>query len=332
MAEHTSFPEDTSSFGKQADRGPLPPLMGEIPPSPSPKTDTPAKPSSESPESVQGAPSADTRKSAIRTMKADVERLFKTAPPSIAQMIGKPGPMSPIAKKHIITASLYVALGILFFVAGGTLYYFWDSLIPSPTVTEIKKAVPPAPFFAIESSRTVQVTQSDRQQFIKLMNDATKEFERDGTVKRILIKYVDTPDERFATMSDFLNVYHITPPEKFLQRLIPGLMVFVYTSSGTRLGLAVRTSDPARTMRDMLDWEPSMLFDFKPLFFSQQLAPVTTAFEDRTYRNIDWRYLKLSSDTDIGIGYTVFPAGNILVITTSRAAMETVISRLFDAR
>ena len=268
-------------------------------------------------------------------MRSDVERLFKTAPPSVAQMIGKSGPINPAVRKRARIASLYLVLGIavvLVLIIGETAYYFRNTIFPPPSATEIKKAVVPAPFFATESSRTIEVGQTDRQQFLKLMNDSMQEFERDGTVKRIIIKFSDTPDQRFANMTDFLDAYHITPPENFLKRLTSGLMIFVYTSSGTRLGLAVKTSDPTRTMRDMLDWEPTMLVSFRPLFFGQQLSPVTATFEDRSYRNIDWRYLKLASDTDIGIGYTIFPAGNILVITTSRALMETAINRLFDAR
>ena len=68
------------------------------------------------------------------------------------------------------------------------------------------------------------------------------------------------------------------------------------------------------------------------LFFGDEIKPLTSNFEDRTYRNIDWRYIKLSQEKDVGFGYTVFSAGNILVVTTSKAAMEEAINRLFDAR
>ena len=274
---------------------------------------------------------------AIRTMRSDIERLFKTAPPSVAQMVGKPAPVSPIVKKHTRVAGLYLALGImviLLIMIGAGVYYLRETLFTPRAPAEIPKAIPPTPFFATETSRTIEVTQNDRQLFLKLMDDSMQEFERDGTMKRILIRFSDTPDKRFTTISDFLGTYHITPPESFLKRLDARLMAFVYTttSAGTRLGFAMHTNDPTRTLRDMLDWEPNMQIAFTPLFFGKQIAPVTTAFEDRSYRNIDWRYLKLASETDLGIGYTIFPAGNILVITTSKTLMETTINRLFDAR
>lgn len=288
-------------------------------------------------EKTTTPPLRPTEEPAIRTMKSDIERLFKTAPLSVAQMIGNIGPASTAARRQTKIVGIYLWLGImlvLFLAIGGTAYYFRALLLPPSPATEIKKAVPPAPFFATESSRTIAIAQTDRQQFLALMQDAMKKFEREGTLTRILIKLTDTPDERFARIHDFLGFYHIVPPENFLKRIESPLMTYVLTTSneGTRLGLAMRTNDASRTLRDMLDWEPKMMEDLRPLFFDRQIAPVTLTFEDRSYRNIDWRYLKLSADTDIGIAYTIFPAGNVLVITTSKGLMETVINRLFDAK
>ncbi|MDP3778493.1 MAG: hypothetical protein Q8R30_00395 [bacterium] len=314
-------------------RAPAPPLIGayrmrESVPIP---TKVPAKQPAEPP---QKPIEPIERMSAIRTMRSDVERLFKTAPPTVAQMIGKPGPGTATLKKHARIASAYLVLGIFVILAiggGAGVYYFRAALFPAPQVTEIPKAITPNPYFATETSRTVEIRLTDRQQFINVMNDSMKEFERDGVMKRILIKFSDSPSLRYISLSEFLDFYHIISPPNFLKRLGSDLMIFVYTQSGgTRLGLAARTTDTSRTMRDLLDWEPGMINDLRPLFFGQQLSPLTTVFEDRSYRNIDWRFLKLSQETDIGIAYTVFPAGNIMIIATSKEEMETIINRLFD--
>lgn len=274
--------------------------------------------------------------SAIRTMKSDVERLFKTAPPSVSQMITKQAPIDAAVKKHLIGARIYLLLGIvvvLLLITASTAYYFRETLFPPPVSIEIRKAIPPAAFFATENSRTIETTRRDEQKFLDFMSDAMKEFERDGTMKHILFRLSDTPDQHFITLSDFFDFYHIVPPESFLKRFDSPLMMFVYTSSGaTRLGLGTHTTDPSHALRDLLDWEPKMITALKPLLFGVPIAPLSPVFEDRTYRNIDWRYLKLSSTEDIGIGYTIFPAGNILIIATSRTSMETAINRLFDAR
>lgn len=274
--------------------------------------------------------------SAIRTMKSDLDRLFQTTPPSIAQMITMPGSINPAVKKVHRNAGVYVVLGVmlvLLMIASAGIYYFSDTLFPAPPPVERIKATPPTPLFATESSRTIEIPPANRQQFIKLMADTMKEFERNETMKHVLVKLSDVTGEHFITPSDFFNFYHITPPATLIKRLGANLMVIVYTAaSGTRMGLAVKTNDANRALRDMLDWEPGMLNDIKPLFFGVPLAPVSTTFEDRSYHNIDWRYLKLSSDTDIGIGYGVFPAKNVLIITTSKEFTETIIDRLFNTR
>lgn len=310
-----------------------PTINNEMPPIQNPMK----KPSAETPKSLQQTPPPETSSPiAIRTMKSDLDRLFQTTPPSIAQMITQPGSINPAVKKAHRNASVYVVLGVmlvLLMIAGAGAYYFSDTLFPAAPPVERIKAVPPTPLFATESSRTIEVPPTNRQQFIKLMADAMKEFERNGTMKHVLVKLSDVTGERFITPSDFFHFYQITPPATLMKRLGANLMIVVYTAaSGTRMGLAVKTNDINRTLRDMLDWEPSMLNDIKPLFFGVPLAPVSTTFEDRSYHNIDWRYLKLSSDTDIGIGYGVFPAKNVLIITTSKEFTETIIDRLFNAR
>jgi hypothetical protein len=65
------------------------------------------------------------------------------------------------------------------------------------------------------------------------------------------------------------------------------------------------------------------------MFFDERTDTIVAPFEDRTYRNIDWRYLKLSQAKDLGIGYGVFPASNVLIFTTGKEGAETTINRLF---
>lgn len=340
MEKNPSFPKAISLYAGLVNDNPIRPVINnQAPSTPNPinmPTAEPPKPSSQAPLPAKTDNSAQIKSPAIRTMKSDLERLFKTTPPSVAQMITKPGYINPATKKAHRNAGVYVVLGVmvvLILAGGGGLYYFWGTLFPPPVPIEKIKAIPPAPLFATESSRTIDISSTDRPQFIKLMADSMKEFERNGTMKHILVKLSDASGEHFITLRDFLEFYHITPPEGLVKRLGANLMVFVYTaSSGTRLGLAIKTNDTSRTLRDMLDWEPDMRTAFNPLFFSVRLAPVSLTFEDRSYHNIDWRYLKLSSDTDIGIGYGVFPAKNILIIGTSKELMETTISRLFDVK
>ena len=334
MDQNPSFSKVTSLYAGSGNNSPIhPTINNQSPSAPSPSKAPPIDPPK---PPQQEPPSIETNSPAIRTMKSDLDRLFKTSPPSISQMITKSGSVNPAIKKAHRNASVYALLGVTFVILimiGTGVYYFWDTLFPPPQPIEFIKATPPAPFFTTESSRTIEVSTTDRQKFIKLMADSMKEFERNGTMKHILVKLSDAAGERFIAPADFFDFYQITLPANLIKRFSANAMIVVYTTaSGTRLGLAMKTNDVNRTLRDMLDWESSMLNDIKSLFFGVQLAPLSLTFEDRSYHNIDWRYLKLSSETDIGIGYGVFPAKNLFFITTSKEFTETIIDRLFNAR
>lgn len=273
-----------------------------------------------------------TRKPAIRTMKTDVEELFKSTKPSLLQIIGGEIQQTPsYPRKDRKINYLYLGLGALVLVLAISGIVFFAT---RPVVeVETPKLITPSPYFATESSRTIAISTQDRNTFLRLMTDSYRELEREGTIKRILIKLKDGPSERFAAFQDFSSSYRMNPPARFSDFISPPLMTFFYygRSSG-HFGFAVKTLEPDRTLRMMLSWEPSLINDLRPLLFDRKPETTIAPFEDRTYRNIDWRFQKLSQTDDVGVGYTVFPAKNLLIVTTSKESMETIINRLFDSR
>lgn len=286
-------------------------------------------------------------KSAIRTMKSDAEELMKTEKPSLIHIAAQtrqpvfPGAPAPQTRR-ISVAMIGAILGVLVLLSGGGLavwyaYRTWiapSSSAETDTATpEQVRLTPPTPYFATETSRTITVKKTDRAEFARLMADTWHEKEREGTVKRVIVKVQDGPTERFATLADFFDMWRIAPPQELIDQARGNLMVFMYAGpTGNRLGLAVATDEPQRAFAHMLRWEPSLLAQATPLFFDERAGSVLAVFEDRTWRNIDWRYMKLSQDKDLGIGYFVFPVGDMLVLATSKEAAEAVINRLFDAR
>lgn len=284
-------------------------------------------------------PEDTPQRPAIRTMKSDVQELFKTAKPSFIELVEKeaarPSPFArPAAKTSASNWKLWIwgGVGILLLIGGG-LFAIVKPRTPEPATKAPVIAAPPTPFFVTETSRTVTASPEDRLRIIELIEDSTKESEREGSVKRILIKLKEKEGERFAEPVDFFSFWRIVPPASLLASIKGPLMVFIhYGKAGPRLGFASRSQDPDRTFRDVLFWEPSLLRDMRPLLLGETIELPSASFEDRTYRNIDWRYLKLASSTDVGIGYTIFPARNIVVFTTGKESMEAVINRLFDAR
>lgn len=273
------------------------------------------------------------RKVAIRTMKSDVVELFKNTKPSLIQLIGQEASVKNFARneerrdaKKIYFYAAGLTAILIFFGVGVYLFFLKKEAEPMREI----KSVPLPPLFATETSRTINARIDNRVQFLQLVEDSMRETEREGTIKRLIIKLQNESGERFATTKDFLNFYRINPPTELLEKLNDNVMFFIYSGTdGNRIGLASGTRDANRTWRDFIFWENSLLSDLQPLFFAEKPEVVISPFEDRTYRNIDWRFLKLSQEKDLGIGYTIFNAGNILVLTTSKEAMETIINRLF---
>lgn len=280
----------------------------------------------------------DEKRPPIRTMRSDVEELYKDTKPSLIQIISREENFpsekpQETSRKPILFYSL-IALSILVVVSAGAGLYYLNFLLPSKVQPPVKVQVP-APFFATESSRTVTLDASNRTAFLKTLEDSAREPLREGTFERVVIKLKDGPEERFLTMADLVELLRMDPPKDLLARLTEPVMLFFFASSGKiDFGFAAKTQDLDRTFIDMLDWESSIIVDFRPLFFNQKIEASITRFEDRTYRNTDWRFKKLSPEADLGIGYMLYPASNkkLLVVTTGKEMMETVINRLADAK
>lgn len=281
-------------------------------------------------------------KIAIRTMKTDVDEFLKTARPSLGSMIAQSRSLPSDEDRRpskFPAIIIFSVIGLM--VLGGGAFFAYQFLKGGLDADSggrnanpaARKIPPPAPFFATEASRAITAEAGDRPGFVRLMADSMREKEREGTAKQIIVRVQDGPQERFATMNDFFNFWRIAPPPSLVEQISAPIMIFVYYGkSGSRLGFAARTRAPDRTLADMLAWESGLLTTFTPLFFDEKIDSAFTAFEDRTYRNIDWRYLKLSQDKDLGIAHAIFPASNLLIITTGKEEMETAINRLFDAR
>jgi len=287
-------------------------------------------------------PSLQAQKPSIRTMHADIEELLKTTKPTLGQMIqesrhGAP-PFAEGGRKRF--PFLLIILLLIVLGGGGAAWFFVPRFIaapaplpaaPGPTQTPL--AVPRAPLFATEAAVVITLDTTEHIRALETLETTLLTRGREGTVERITIRLREPTGEHFANLLDFLTLYRINPPVALRGHLHAPLTLFVlHTAEGNELGLAAQVIDPERVLRDFLLWEPSLGNYLTPLFLRETLTPATPLFEDRTYRNIDWRYLRLSAQKDIGVAYGIFPAGNVLLITTGKASMETAINRLFDAR
>ena len=97
----------------------------------------------------------------------------------------------------------------------------------------------------------------------------------------------------------------------------------------TNPAFIVRAKDDDRALFQMLSWEPALPFAFQS-FLSTPFTSINASFQDRSYRNIDWRFIP-ASDTNPsqGVGYGLFRATHLLIIATDEDAMKIIIDRLF---
>lgn len=302
---------------------------------------SPIQNSSQNPQPSPPPESTRARDPAIRTMRSDVEGLFQKNQPSVAQMMAQT--QTPPREKikfrfHFpFSYKIFAVLGAVIILAG--FIYFFPSFFPKAFPGAQKPpATQPAgtsvAFFSTESVTPLTI-QLDHVPFFTEIKSVVKASDRQKTIRKIVIQFVATQKTpaRIASVSDFFNLYRITAPSQFLERLYPDFMPFVfYGKTGGRFGFLMRTKDPARTLRDVISWEKSLARDFDPFLFDAPVTQISPSFEDKTYRNIDWRFLHLSKDQDLGIAYTLFPAKDYLIFTTSKEAMETVIDRIFGGK
>lgn len=319
-------------------------------------------------KSNKGGPDEKPSPINIRTMTSDIDALLKTGKPSISQIITKetpatdqrsanrpiPGAIPPARPRNI--GPLVIVIGIILIAGliGGGIWYLLpttetgpkisgpsDTNTPTPVGTPTPQTPPvpplgppPAPLFNTDASRTITIPDNDRTVFLKLVTDTLQEPERTGTIKRILIKLQKGQAEHYANITEFFDLWHIAPSQNLLRYFEPSFTFFVYYGQdGPTIGFAAKTRDQNRTLSDLFFWEQSMITDLAPFFFQEQIKqPDPPLFEDRTFSNTDWRYIKLSSQKDLGIGYMVFQANHLVVVTTSKISMENIIKRLYGTQ
>lgn len=276
---------------------------------------------------------------AIRTMRSDMDKLFKESRPSLAQMMKDHKTSLPTVDSVAVAPAthssksplmLLVILVIAAIAVFGYFYFFPLSLVTAPPPPPQAPETPAALFYT-ERTRTISGDQNNPVLLLRQIEDITQTQESEGTFVYIPIKLLGTEGGRYATAEDFFKLYGAKPPANFLISIENVVMPFVYHSSeGARFGFALKSRDTERTLQGMLAWEASLLRDTAPLFFKEPIEATVAPFESRTFRNIDWKFLDLSGDKDLGVAYSLFPSKKFLVITTSQDAVETIINRFYE--
>lgn len=276
---------------------------------------------------------------AIRTMHSDTELLLREKKFSLGDLVRTRAvePLVPGTKREQPAVLLLSAVLIAAALGGGIWWginFFKNpAQAPPPPQSGLPTSTSSPSAFPIDQTRTIRAETAQTDAFLRLVREVAEEPGADRAITKIAVTLQDGPNERPTSVSDIFDFYRINSPEGFVQKIVSLPILFVHRKDGTpRLGIAFQIRERDRAFADMLSWENAMPNAFRLFFFDDPPPGPAGAFSDRTFRNIDWRFLPVSEDQDRGLGYAILPTQNLLVIATSRSTMEEVITRFLLGR
>lgn len=269
------------------------------------------------------------REPAIRTMRSDISEFLKTTKPSLVSLLARQAEWeayAPPSRRRIWIGAAIAAVAAAAVVTGAVWY-----LRSGPEVPEAA-APPPAPpflFFEATTELTVPPAPSSLYRELSLLPDQPV-----GSFSRILIRTArETGDAAIPDLAEFIARAGGRIPADLEGTAIGQPQLFRYRSSaGTDLGLMFETRNPARAIAALIGAEPSLARDLEFLFLGTTPPVNLSPYQDLIYRNVSFRYLKLFPEQDRGLGYLLFPARRLMVISTSEGALRAAIDRLFEGR
>ncbi len=240
-----------------------------------------------------------------------------------APLAQKPAARKTIGRYGIIAAFFFILIG------GGIGAYVYIRYSAPPPDTVRVLAPPPEPLFSIEKKN--EILAKEATGVVRRIREIAAENQRPGTMIRLIPGIEDDAGRRYADFRDIMGFFDMTIPDTLLTAIDPSrVMMFAYYREGyTSIGVAVATRDPDRALAATIYWEPDMPEEFQR-FLGAGIESAPSKFEDRMYRNIDWRFAPFSKRQDLGIAYTVFHTKNLLVITTGEEALKNAMDRIFN--
>lgn len=272
----------------------------------------------------------------IRTMKTDVAEYLKETKPSLLSILTREMKPDGTAqepgyklKTHPRWLPLLAVLGIVLLLAGGG-YGIFVYFKGGENGNGGSIIAPPKPIFATEKTRTILAREdADILRSLQTLGD---ENERDGLVTKLDMRMLETKEATPLTPEMFLKTIGAKPPSEFYTNHTSALHTFLYSDRGfSRFGVLLITRNGARSLQQMLSWEPTIQRDLEPMFLGRLPESAVGVFTDKRYRNINYRFLPLSRSEDLGVGYFLFDVKKYVIITTSEKAIEVIINRLFEA-
>ena len=281
----------------------------------------------------------------IRTMKSDIDRLFRNREESLVSAVSKEVVFQNKTAKPIKSSFsvprppiwFWIVVGaVLFlFLAGGVSYYYGIYLPQqnAPKTPERLPLVIPTPL--VPSDKTVTIPLQNAvsvntflQQLTIIKNDPSEI----GTLKRV-ISIIRTPEvEKLLSLREFLALLNTSPSPLFYETAVNRFDFYLYyQKEGLRNALVIPILDDLKAFRAMFNDEPFIRDAWEGLYTTDDPRVISPQFNDISYRNIDIRRLQFSPISDIGFYYSIFKPKNYLIITTSYESMQVILDRIFNS-
>lgn len=281
-----------------------------------------------------GNPDALRQEPAIRTMKSDIAAFMKETKPSLIQILTKQAELQTPPEERVRRPTPWMQIGIgagafIVLAASGWLVYQFLLVRPAKIPPSVEETAPTSPML-VEKTVTANVTRNPLVLFQALAS-AAETIEREGTFKR-LIPAIKEANGETTTLgaADFFAILSVKAPAQISESLQGPLFVnFYYEAARPHMALVIPVKNLDRTFAGMISWESAIQRDLEVIFVGSPQEPVIAPFVDKTYRNIDYRFVVLNGR---GIGYFLFAPKNLLVITTTESAVQLIINRLLEAR
>lgn len=261
----------------------------------------------------------------------------KILPETVKPFLRKPNPPQKFVIR-ILLSILVIAILALF-----ATFWYWYLIVrqspsggveptatePATTTEEVveEELIIPPPLFYTEGLQTLKVSQTGEVPFVFFQSLQSQISQ--NSVNRILIE--DTSKNEIMGLRDFFDVFSVTPPEGFYDKLADDATLFVFSQEeGNRFGLVVEIRQKQGLPELLSSWEATMEEDLDKLFelWMGEEPPLSIYFRDAEYQEADFRFQTFSLE-DLGIVYSVYD--DYFILTTSWKSMEETLDRLKEA-
>lgn len=281
----------------------------------------------------------ERRDPVIRTMRSDISEFLKTGQPSLVSLLARQAQMDESLREGRVprrwlnrTSATVVSILLI----GGIAAYYFTSVTPTGPLPAPPPAEGSTPAIFYDATVELAVGRT-RRELIDLLRAAGQGAGTTNAFRRLAIGIRSAGGTALPiSLREFFELAGTNPPTDLTSNHERPPQFFIHLqapnprAAGSRFGILIFPRNPARVIAALHAAEASLQRDLEPLFLGTP-APFSLApFEDRTWRNIGYRYLALEENAQ-GIGYLHFPAKRIIVIATSEETIRRTIDRIFQA-